>query len=431
MHNLAIALSRKGYVVTGSDDAIYDPARRNLEAEGLLPEVGWNPENIHIGLDQVILGMHARPDNPELIKATEMGLEVMSFPEFVAKESENKTRLVVAGSHGKTTTTSMLMHALKQAGFDFDYLVGSSIEGFDLSVKLTDAPLILIEGDEYLSSPIDRRSKFHWYNPDISIITGIAYDHINVFPSFQSYLDTFDEYIKAHRPESHIIWFQGDEHLESLIGSAVCNTIAYHTPEYSLQNHQSSIHYNGELYPLSVIGEHNLQNIEAASLATELLNVDKADFFRHMSSFEGAGKRMEKWLDSVNQVIYRDFAHSPSKLQATTKAVKDTYKDRTLLAVFELHTFSSLNRSFLPYYKDSMKSADRAIVYIDPHVFEHRKMEVLSKDEIKDSFGEVEVLDNPQELVSIIEESYNNEDNILLMSSGTFSESEFSFRKNK
>ena len=428
MHNLAIALHRKGYEVTGSDDAIYDPAKSNLESEGLLPEVGWNTEHIHKSLDQVILGMHARPDNPELKKALELGLEVMSFPEFVAKESSQKTRLVVAGSHGKTTTTSMLMHALQEAQLDFDYLVGSSIDGFDLSVKLTDAPLILIEGDEYLSSPIDRRSKFHWYNPDISIITGIAYDHINVFPSFDSYLATFEEYISNHRPESHIIWFQGDPHLPSLIKNAKCKLQEYSTPNYTINGHETSIVFNSEQYPMMVIGEHNLQNLQAAALATALLGLDSKDFFSHMSTFEGAGKRMEKWLETDRQVVYRDFAHSPSKLEATTKAVKNTYQNQALLAVFELHTFSSLNRSFLPYYKDSMNTADRAIVYIDPHVFEHRKMEILSKKEIKESFGDVEVFDNPDKLVQTIEHAFANEENILLMSSGTFSESEFSFR---
>lgn len=427
MHNLAIALKRKGYVVSGSDDAIYDPARTNLENEGLLPEVGWDENHIHAELDLVILGMHARQDNPELIKAKELDLTIMSFPEFIASESKDKKRVVIAGSHGKTTTTSMIMYALQAAGMDFDYLVGSSIDGFDLSVKLSDAPLIIIEGDEYLSSPVDRRSKFLWYEPHISIITGIAYDHINVFPTFESYLQTFRDYIATHKDNSVIYWFKHDAELAPMITSAKCKTIAYDTPEHLNKNGNIDLIYLDRSYPLQIIGEHNLQNLHASMLVCQDLGVSAQDFLHFMSDFSGAGKRMEKVFDKDGQVVFRDFAHSPSKLQATTKAVKDTYDSKELLAVFELHTFSSLNKDFLPLYAHAMDHADKAIVYVDPHVFEHRRMDPLSKDFIKECFGEVEVSMDPNEIQDAVATSFHNGDNILLMSSGTFSKAEFPF----
>ncbi len=427
MHQLALALKRKGYEVSGSDDAIYDPAKSNLEKEGLLPDIGWDATRISSDLDKVILGMHARENNPELIRAKELNIPILSFPEFIAEECKDKKRIVIAGSHGKTTTTSMLMHGLKQMGMSFDYLVGSSIEGFEFSVELSNADLVIIEGDEYLSSPIDRRSKFLWYDPHVSIITGIAYDHINVFPTFESYLSTFDQFIALHRVESSIIWFEGDKHLSPMIAAAKCNSIPYNTPDFLNKDGQCSIVYKGQEYPQRVIGEHNLQNLMAASLVAESLGVSQDQFFTAVKDFEGAGKRMEKIFEQEGQVVYRDFAHSPSKLEATVNAVASTYSSRPLFAAFELHTFSSLNRSFLPYYADCLKLANTAIVYIDPHVFEHRKMEKLSKSEIQEAFGDVEVLDDPSLLKSKVEAAFSDGNNLLLMSSGTFSGMELDF----
>lgn len=427
MHNLAIALKRKGYEVSGSDDAIYDPARSNLEKEGLLPQTGWDEENINPGLDLVILGMHARQDNPELQKAKSLGIRIMSFPEFIASESQNKKRVVIAGSHGKTTTTSMIMYALKAAGIEFDYLVGSSIEGFDLSVKLSNAPLIIIEGDEYLSSPIDKRSKFLWYTPHISIITGIAYDHINVFPTFASYLETFEKYIATHDTQSKIYWFKEDADLARMMKNATCNHIAYDTPEH--KNTDGNIHftYLKKDYPLQIIGEHNLQNLHASMMVCQDLGMAPAKFLKYMKEFSGAGKRMEKVYDKNGQVVFRDFAHSPSKLEATTKAVKDTYAGNQLLAVFELHTFSSLNKEFLPLYKNCMDKADKAIVYVDPHVFEHRRMDPMSEPFIRECFGNVEVSMDSSEIEEAVSTAFTKGQNILLMSSGTFSKAAFPF----
>ena len=426
MHNLAISLSRKGYQVTGSDDAIYDPARSNLEAEGLLPQVGWNEANITSDIDVVILGMHARQDNIELAKAKNLGLKIMSFPEFVASECKAKKRVVIAGSHGKTTTTSIVMYVLAQLNIEFDYLVGSSVEGFDLSVKLTDAPLIIIEGDEYLSSPIDLRPKFMWYNPHISIITGIAYDHINVFPTFELYINAFREYIETHTKNGIYFWFEKDDILRELAQNTTVKNQSYDTPQNMVKNGSTTLLYNNKEYPIKMIGEHNLENIEAASLVCEQLGVSRELFFKTVSSFTGAGKRMEKIFKDSNRVVYRDFAHSPSKLEATTRAVKKAYH-QPLTAVFELHTFSSLNKNFLPLYKDTMKSADKAVVFYNLAVFEHRKMEPIEKEFVSKCFGDVEVITQVNELEEFVNSNFNSGNNILLMSSGKFENAQFEF----
>jgi UDP-N-acetylmuramate: L-alanyl-gamma-D-glutamyl-meso-diaminopimelate ligase len=426
MHNLAIALSRKGYEVTGSDDAIYDPAKTNLEKEGLLPSIGWNSNFITSDIDIVILGMHARKDNPELARAKALGLKIMSFPEFVANESKDKKRVVIAGSHGKTTTTAMIMHVLSALDIDFDYLVGSSIEGFDLSVKLSDAPLIIIEGDEYLSSPLDMRSKFVWYNPDLSIITGIAYDHINVFPTFDSYIKTFKDFVETHKPQGQFFWYEDDEYLQAIASSTSVKNESYTTPKNFVKEGITTLIYKDKNYALNIVGNHNLENLEAASLVCEQLGVDRDVFFEKVRSFDGAGRRMEKIYDQNGQVVYRDFAHSPSKLTATTNAVKDTYKDE-LLAVFELHTFSSLNKDFLPLYKDAMKGADQAIVFYNSAVFEHKKMEPMSESFVHSCFGDVSVITNTKELEKVVLSSFKKGSNILLMSSGKFENADFSF----
>ena len=426
MHNLAISLSRKGYNVTGSDDAIYDPAKSNLEKAGLLPSIGWNEDNITADIDVIILGMHARQDNVELAKAQQLGLKIMSFPEFVATECEDKKRVVIAGSHGKTTTTSIIMYVLSKLNIAFDYLVGSSVEGFDLSVKLTDAPLIIIEGDEYLSSPIDMRSKFVWYNPHVSIITGIAYDHINVFPTFDLYVKTFKDYIETHASNGIYFWFEKDDILKQLASETSVRNQAYTTPQNTVNNGVTTLIYKGVHYPIEMIGEHNLENIEAASLVCEQLDISRELFFKTVSSFTGAGKRMEKVYDSPNQVVYRDFAHSPSKLEATTIAVEKAF-ETPLTAVFELHTFSSLNKAFLPLYKNTMDAADKAIVFYNLAVFEHRKMEPFQKDFVEKCFGNVQVITEVDELEKAVNTDFKKGNNILLMSSGKFEDAKFDF----
>lgn len=427
MHNLAIALQNRGYRVTGSDDAIYNPAKSNLEDAKVPFYVGWDSSQITGDIDSVILGMHARKDNPELLKAQELGLKIESFPEFVANEAKDKKRVVIAGSHGKTTTTAMIMYVLSALEWDFDYLVGSSIDGFDLSVKLTEADLIIIEGDEYLSSPLDLKSKFLWYKPHLSIITGIAYDHINVFPTFESYLDTFQKFIDCHDSTGKYFWYTKDEHLPSLVGESTTQNEPYNTPTFQADRNGSIVIIDGIDYPLSIVGKHNLENLRAAQLVCNELGITTSDFYAAAASFTGAGRRMEKLIDKRDQVVYRDFAHSPSKLKATTEAVKETY-DGELLAVFELHTFSSLTEEFLPLYKDAMKSADKAIVFYNDAIFKHRKMKYLSSEFVSQCFGDVEVMHSSKRLENEVANAYAAGTNILLMSSGKFDGATFSFQ---
>lgn len=426
MHNLAIALKRKGYHVTGSDDAIYDPAKSNLNENDLLPQIGWNEDLITADIDVIILGMHARKNNPELVKAQKLGLKIMSFPEFVAAESKNKKRVVISGSHGKTTTTAIIMYVLSRLNLDFDYLVGSSINGFDLSVKISDAPLIIIEGDEYLSSSLDLKSKFLWYNPHISIITGIAYDHINVFPTFESYLDTFKKYINSHVSNGQFLWYKNDEHLQKLTQEITISNNAYDTPKYRITSTGSEIFHDGLWYPLMIVGKHNLENLYAAQLVCVELGVTGREFYKAVSDFTGAGRRMEKIYDKNDQVIYRDFAHSPSKLKATINAVKESFEG-TLLAVFELHTFSSLTKVFIPLYENAMDAADRAIVFYNDAVFENKKMEYLDSSFVQNCFGDVNIINSKEELEKLVNSSFENGENILLMSSGTFQKASFLF----
>ena len=424
MHNLAIALKQKGYKVTGSDDAIYDPAKSNLEKAALETSIGWDTTRITTDIDFVILGMHARKDNPELLMAVKLGLKVMSFPEFVAVESSDKIRVVVAGSHGKTSTTAMIMHVLQKRELAFDYLVGSSIDGFDLSVKLSDAPLIIIEGDEYLTSPLDLRSKFLWYDPHYSIITGIAYDHINVFPTFDLYIDTFRKYINTHNQDAKYYWYAGDKELATLSSETSVLNEAYDTPTFTNRRDGAVIELEGNSYETLLVGKHNLQNMQAALLVCEHLGVSPVQFLEAIADFTGAGRRMEKIVDLSNQVVFRDFAHSPSKLEATVKAVAETYEG-AVLAVFELHTFSSLTKEFLPLYKDAMSSADRRIVFYNDEVFAHKKMEYLDATYVKECFGDVEIVHEAEALESLVDASFKNGDNILLMSSGTFNNAQF------
>lgn len=425
MHNLAIALKRHGYSVSGSDDAIYDPAKTNLENEDLLPAPGWDASKISEDLDFIILGMHARVDNPELLKAKELNLKIVSFPEFIANHSKDKKRVVVAGSHGKTSTTSMIMHVLRKLGMDFDYLVGAKIQDFELSVKLSDAPLILIEGDEYLSSPIDRRSKFLWYKPHISIITGIAWDHINVFPTFEGYLQTFRDFIDSIVSEGVVFWFEEDQHLQKMFATRSQDHQPYGTPRHHVVD--GDIFLDGHADSLTIFGKHNLQNLESAYLVCDKLGIEKKDFVRAISDFKGAGKRLELIQNRDGIKVFRDFAHAPSKLAASVKAVKEYQTKNKLVAVFELHTFSSLNEKFLPHYQGTMDLADRAIVFYDEHVFEHRKMDLINAETIKSSFGNVEIFNNPDALRKLLDEEYDQDSTILLMSSGNFKGMDISF----
>lgn len=425
MHNLAIALARKGYNVSGSDDEIFEPSRSRLEREGILPEsIGWDPRKITSDLDAVILGMHAREDNPELARAKDLGLSIYSYPEYLYEQSKDKLRIVIGGSHGKTTITSMLLHAVQRLGLNVDYMVGAQLEGYDCMVKITDeADVMILEGDEYLSSPIDRRPKFHLYKPNVALISGIAWDHINVFPTFENYVDQFCGFCEVIEENGTLVYNEEDPEVKKL-GEAYQNrlkTIAYRTPEYSVSESGTVLTHNGNQYPLMIFGAHNLQNLMGAMNVLKAIGIEPHDFFTAMSDFKGAGKRLQKVGEKEDFVMYKDFAHSPSKLKATTKAVKEQYADKKLLACMELHTFSSLKKAFLPQYKDAMKAADKAIVYFSPEVVAHKKLEPISVEEVLSGFGgDVTVLNRTEDVLSEIR-SYPREDLVLLMmSSGNF-----------
>ncbi len=427
MHNLALAVASKaGYKVTGSDDEIFEPALSHLRNAGLLPDkIGWHPERITKDIDAIILGMHAREDNPELVKARELGLKIYSFPEYLYEQTKNKIRIVVGGSHGKTTTTSMILYVLQRLGIEADYMVGAQIEGFERMVRLSDtAKYAVFEGDEYLTSPLDLRSKFLWYHPHIAILTGIAWDHINVFPTFPEYVDTFRKFVNSIEPDGSFIYYKGDENLRMIADE--------------ISNQQSAIsnisvipyqEYDGNV-PMQVFGKHNMQNLQAAMLACHCIGVAPDDFYREISTFTGASNRLEKICETQTSVAYKDFAHSPSKLKATVNAVRERYPDKTLVAAMELHTFSSLMADFLPQYKGCMAEADVAFVYFNPKVIEHKRLTPITKEEVRDAFGtkNVEVFTESEALQERIRSEIKNLKSkisdkgiaLLMMSSGTF-----------
>jgi len=425
MHNLAIALSRKGYQVTGSDDEIFEPSASRLKKQGIYPgNIGWNQNNITIELDAVILGMHARADNPELLKAKELNLPIYSYPEYLYEQSKNKKRIVIGGSHGKTTITSMLLHVVKQKGVETDYMVGAQLEGYDCMVKLTDsAPYMILEGDEYLSSPIDRRPKFHLYKPHVAIISGIAWDHINVFPTFENYVEQFKIFCECIEGSGTLIYNEEDIEVNNL-GIAFTNklyTIAYKTPNYRVTNTGTIVTFEDKEYALKIFGAHNLQNMMGAMFLAQQMEISNHDFLTAMSTFTGAGKRLQKVVESPDFVMFKDFAHSPSKLMATTKAVKEQYYDREVIACMELHTFSSLKKEFLPHYHNTMNQADEAVVYFSPEVVHHKKLEPITIEQVKEAFGgNVHVFNKTEDVLNFINAKKWKNKVLLMMSSGTF-----------
>ena len=427
MHQLAIALHRKGYKVTGSDDEIFEPARTNLEREGILPaSIGWQPASIHPNLDAVILGMHAKADNPELQRAQELSLPIYSFPEYIYRESLDKQRVVVGGSHGKTTTTAMIMTVLKHAGLDFDYLVGARLEGFAQSVDITHAPLIVAEGDEYPASALERRPKFHFLFPHIAILTGIAWDHINVFPTFDNYLDQFSIFLNKIEPGGVLIYNDTDPVLKKLVAQhpGTFRRIAYGIPPHRIENGITLVELEGQTGQLKVFGEHNLLNMHAAFLVARELGIPATVFLTGMAGFTGAAKRLELMkADQASGVnIYRDFAHAPSKVKATIRAVKAQFPDRQLIGVLELHTYSSLNEQFLSEYLGSLDDADKAVVFYARHALELKRLPPLPAEKVIEGFGKpgLRVIQEKEELNRwLMEQSYKNV-NLLLMSSGNY-----------
>jgi len=425
MHNLAIALSRKGEIVTGSDDEIFEPSRTRLEKQGILPtKLGWDATKITTDLDAVILGMHARIDNPELLKAKELNIPIYSYPEYLYEQSKDKIRVVIGGSHGKTTITSMLLHAINKLGINVDYMVGAQLEGYDCMVKLSEeANIMILEGDEYLSSPIDRRPKFHLYKPTIAIISGIAWDHINVFPTFENYVEQFDIFCSLIDSTGQLIYNSEDEEVNKLGQkyNLSIKTTAYSTPEFKPKDNGTILTFEGNTYDLKIFGPHNLQNLIGAMRLAEAIGIQSTDFLNAMSDFTGAGKRLQKVSEIADFVMYKDFAHSPSKLKATTNAIKHQYPNRKVVACMELHTFSSLKKEFLPHYKNAMDKADVAIVYYSPEVVKHKKLEPISMEQVLDGFGgNVLVMIDTAEVLAFINAQNWQNSVLLMMSSGNF-----------
>ncbi len=426
MHNLAIELQRKGHAITGSDDEIYDPSKSRLEKYGLLPiYMGWYPDqNITEDLDCVILGMHAREDNMELRRAKKLGIKVYSFPEFIYQHSKEKKRVVVGGSHGKTTTTSMIMHVLKENRIDFDYLVGAQLEGFELMVRLTDAPIIVLEGDEYLSSPIDKRPKFLHYKPHIAILTGIAWDHINVFPKFSGYVNQFRNFIQGMRDGTKLFYYGWDEHLRELIleNEHYCDAKLYTAPKYKVENGQVIVSTRTQEFPLKIFGKHNLENLKAASLVCKELGISEEQFFTSMSTFKGAARRLQHLGGNENTDVYLDFAHAPSKVKATTNAMKSLHPDRKLIACVELHTYSSLNKDFHSEYKGTLQEADEAFVFYSEHTLAMKKLPHFKPEELAKHFNHpnLKVITDQEDLYRMLSVKYYGKSNVLFMSSGRF-----------
>lgn len=424
MHNLAIALHKKGYQVTGSDDVIFEPAKSRLDQYGLLPsEMGWDENRISNDLDAVILGMHARIDNPELLKAQSLGIKIYSYPEYIYEQSKNKLRVVIGGSHGKTTITSMILHVLNYYNRDFDYLVGAQLTGFETMVKVTeDAPVMIIEGDEYLSSPIDRRPKFHLYKANVAVISGIAWDHINVFPTYADYTSQFDQFINTIEEGGTLIYCESDQDLNQIAtaSAAPITKIGYGIPLHKIKN--GITYLEPEDTALKIFGDHNLMNLNAAKLVCNQLDISATDFDVAIASFTGAAKRLEVISSDESTNVYKDFAHSPSKLKATIDAVKTQFTNRRLVACIELHTFSSLNKDFLKEYAGAMDQADEAIVFIDLKSFEQKRMDPFSENDVQRAFAnpKLKFFNDAAMLKAFLLSLHYQDTNLLMMSSGNY-----------
>ena len=436
MHNLALALHLKGDAITGSDDEIFDPSKSRLSAYGILPKAfGWFPEKITAQLDAIVLGMHAKADNPELLKAQELGLKIYSYPEFLYEQSKFKTRVVIGGSHGKTTITSMILHVMHYFNRDLDYMVGAQLEGFDVMVKLTDDnDFIILEGDEYLSSPIDRRPKFHLYKPNIALLSGIAWDHINVFPTWENYVEQFSIFVDSIVEGGSITYNIEDVEVKKVVEGSE-NTIRkfpYQTPEYQVENGITILETEEGSMPIEIFGKHNLNNLAGAKWICQQMGIDENDFYESISSFQGASKRLERIAETENCVAYKDFAHSPSKVLATTNALKNQFPNRKLIACLELHTYSSLNPEFLTEYKGALDAADVAVVFYSPHAVEIKKLKAISQQQIADAFqrDDLIIYTNPTVFKDFLFSQQFNDTSLLLMSSGNYGGLDFDELKN-
>ena len=438
MHNMALALNEKGFIVSGSDDEINEPSKSRLLKFNLLPkEIGWFPEKITKDISAVILGMHARADNPELIKAKELGLKIYSYPEYIYESTKDKTRIVIGGSHGKTTITAMILHVMHHHHIETDFLVGAQLTGFETMVNLTKtSKYAVIEGDEYLASPIDRRPKFHLYKPNIAVLSGIAWDHINVFPTFENYIEQFKIFIDLIEPNGNLIYCSNDKVLEEVCSSSSNTNISkwpYSIPNHEIINGLTYLIDNDIKYPLQIFGNHNLMNLTAARLACNQMGINNQLFYEAIQSFTGAAKRLELVFKTETFNFYKDFAHSPSKLKATTDAVKQQFPNRKIIACMELHTFSSLTEDFLNEYKNSMNLADEAIVYYNPHTISHKKLKEISSEQVHTCFNRKDliVFTKSEELTNYIKTKNFNNSVLLMMSSGNFDGVDFTMLANE
>lgn len=426
MHNLALALHQRGDTVTGSDDAIFDPSKSRLDAHGLLPKkTGWFPEKITDDLDAVILGMHAKADNPELLKAQALQLKILSYPEFIFEQSKFKTRVVIGGSHGKTTITAMLLHVLNYHDRAVDFMVGAQLDGFDIMVQLTDDnDFIVLEGDEYLSSPLDRRPKFHHYKPNIALISGIAWDHINVFPTFENYKEQFSIFVDSIVDGGSITYNAEDQNVKAVVegsGNPI-RRFPYTTPEHYIDDGVTFLETEEGPIPLEIFGDHNLNNLAGAKWICQQMGIDEIDFYEAISSFSGASKRLEQIASNNTSILFKDFAHAPSKVKATTDAVRAQFPKKRLLACLELHTYSSLNEEFLANYQNTLSSATEAVVFYSPQALKIKQMKPISEAQIIDAFGHsnLMVFTEPVAFQEFLKsQSYNNTA-LLLMSSGNY-----------
>jgi UDP-N-acetylmuramate: L-alanyl-gamma-D-glutamyl-meso-diaminopimelate ligase len=426
MHNLAIAMKLNGHEVTGSDDEIFEPSKSRLEAYGLLPqEEGWFPEKITEELDAVILGMHARHGNPELVRAQEMGLKIYSYPEYLFHHAEEKIRVVIGGSHGKTTITGIIMHVLKEEGHDFDYLVGSKLRDFDVMVRLSkDAMLMIFEGDEYLSSPIDRRPKFHLYKPNVALLSGIAWDHINVFPTEENYIEQFRTFIDLMQKGGTLIYNQEDEVLAELVADSRddLEKIPYQLPGYEIDDGITYLFYQEKRIPLKVFGKHNLENIEGARLVCKTIGISDDHFYSAIQRFEGAANRLEIISKQDDLVVFKDFAHAPSKVRATVEAVREQFPLHKVVAALELHTYSSLSQHFLNQYRGCFDYADEACVYFNPHALQMKRLPDLDEESISKAFGNenLTIFADSAEMIDWLKGCAGEKRVFLMMSSGNF-----------
>lgn len=426
MHNLALALHHKGYIITGSDDVIFEPSKTRLAAKGLLPEsFGWFPEKLNSKLDAVILGMHAKADNPELLKAQELGLKIFSYPEFLYEQSKNKTRVVIGGSHGKTTITSMILHVLNYHDKPVDFMVGAQLDGFDRMVHLTEEnDFIVLEGDEYLSSPIDRRPKFHLYKPNIALLSGIAWDHINVFPTYENYVEQFQIFVDSIVKGGSITYNEEDMEVDKVVKASenAIRKLPYKTPDYTVENGQTILETPEGSMPIEVFGKHNLNNLAGAKWICQNMGVDEDDFYEAIASFKGASKRLEKIAEGRTAVAYKDFAHSPSKVMATTLAVKEQYPDRKLIACLELHTYSSFNPEFLKEYRGALAAADIASVFYLPESVKIKKLKEVTPEQISEAFdrNDLQIFTEAEIFKKFVFGQKYDNSVLLLMSSGNY-----------